>query len=280
MAPRRSRALTIATVNVNGLRAAHSNGMAGWVDASAPDIITMQEVRAPHAMVPELVEVIAGRGWHVAHDECAAKGRAGVAVASRQPIIASRRGLPTDDGAAPPYDDTGRWIEADVALPDGRTLTVVSAYVHTGDAESPTRMAEKLGFLDAAGRRLDAVRALGSLVVLTGDLNVAHREADLKNWKGNLKSAGFLPEERAWFDAMFARGWLDVGRALAGDGPGPYTWWSWRGKAFDVDSGWRIDYQIADPVLAAHARHARVDRAPTYAERWSDHAPFVVRYEF
>ena len=280
MVARRSRALVVATVNVNGLRAAHSNGMGGWVSTCGPDVITMQEVRAPDTMVPELVETIAGRGWHVTHDECAAKGRAGVAVASRSPIVATRRGLPTPDGGDRPYDDTGRWVEADLVTPDGRALTVVSAYVHTGDAESPTRMAEKLAFLSAAGRRLDALRTAGSLVLLTGDLNVAHREADLKNWKGNLKSAGFLPEERAWFDTMFAGGWVDVVRTLSGDGPGPYTWWSWRGKAFDVDSGWRIDYQIADPALAAHARVARIDRAPTYAERWSDHAPCVVRYEF
>jgi exodeoxyribonuclease-3 len=122
--------------------------------------------------------------------------------------------------------------------------------------------------------------APGRHVLLTGDLNVAHREADLKNWKGNLAKSGFLPRERAWFDHLLDDlGWVDVVRALAGEGPGPYTWWSWRGKAFDNDAGWRIDYQIASPALGALAVKAEVDRAPSYAERWSDHAPVVVQYD-
>jgi exodeoxyribonuclease-3 len=117
-------------------------------------------------------------------------------------------------------------------------------------------------------------------VVLTGDLNVAHRELDLKNWKGNLKSAGFLPEERAYFDRWFDElGWVDVMRANSGEVAGPYSWWSFRGKAFDNDAGWRIDYQIVTPQLAAKALAARVDRAPSYDTRWSDHAPVVVTYD-
>jgi exodeoxyribonuclease-3 len=155
----------------------------------------------------------------------------------------------------------------------------VSAYVHTGDAESPERMSEKLAFLAAATKRLEALRADGRHVLLTGDLNVAHREIDLKNWKGNLTSAGFLPEERAWFDELFdVHGWVDVMRRLHGEVTGPYSWWSWRGKAFDNDAGWRIDYHIATPDLAAAAVVGTVDRAPTYADRWSDHAPVVVTY--
>jgi len=127
---------------------------------------------------------------------------------------------------------------------------------------------------------MEELRASGRHVLLTGDLNVAHREVDLKNWKGNLKSAGFLPEERAWFDQMFDElKWVDVARQLSGEGPGPYSWWSWRGKAFDNDAGWRIDYQIATPQLAEKAVDAAVDRAPSYAERWSDHAPVVVTYD-
>lgn len=270
----RRRDLVVATVNVNGLRAAVSNGMGAWLTERRPDIVTLQEVRAPDALVPDLVEQIGGVGWHLAHEECTAKGRAGVAVMSRRPILDRRGGLPADTR----YDDSGRWCEADVELADGRLLTVVSAYVHTGDAESTSRMTEKLAFLEAAARRLGDLRADGRSVVLTGDLNVAHREVDIKNWKGNLKRAGFLPVEREWFDRLFTDAWIDVGRALGGDGPGPYTWWSWRGKAFDTDAGWRIDYQIADRVFAATARHAVVDRAPTYADRWSDHAPLVISY--
>jgi exodeoxyribonuclease-3 len=267
-------ALSIASVNVNGLRAASANGMASWFAARQPDIVTMQEVRAPDALVPELVETLAGSGWHTVHAECAAKGRAGVAVVSRVPIVGTRSGVKSSAD----YDDSGRWVEADLETADGKGLTVISCYVHTGDADVPTRMSEKLAFLEAMTARMKALRKAGRHVLLTGDLNVAHREADLKNWKGNLKKAGFLPEERVWFDRMFSSGWVDVGRQLSGDGPGPYSWWSWRGKAFDTDTGWRIDYHIASPELADTAHSAVIDRAPSYAERWSDHAPVVVSY--
>ena len=140
-------------------------------------------------------------------------------------------------------------------------------------------MAEKLAFMRATTLRLQALKKSKRHVLLTGDLNVAHREVDIKNWKGNVKNAGFLPEERAWFDELFDdHGWVDVARRLSGDEPGPYSWWSWRGKAFDTDTGWRIDYHIATPDLADAAVETCVDRAPSYAERWSDHAPVVVTY--
>jgi len=263
--------LTVASINVNGLRAAIPNGMPAWWSQRRPDVVAMQEVRAPHDMVASLVEQAAGAPWHVQHQECAAKGRAGVAVATRSPSAAGD----VLDGA---FDGTGRWVEATLPTADGRGLTVVSTYVHTGDADDPERMREKLAFLDAMAARMRALRGEGRHVVVTGDLNVGHREFDIKNWKGNLKKAGFLPEERAWFDRVLADGWVDVGRAHAGEVAGPYTWWSWRGKAFDIDSGWRIDYQIASPELAATVTAVAVDRAATYAARWSDHAPVVVTY--
>jgi exodeoxyribonuclease-3 len=268
--------LTIASINVNGLRAASNNGMAGWWQQRRPDVVAMQEVRAPDDLVAGLVAGIAGDGWHVTHHECATKGRAGVAVASARPIVEQRCGLVAEGPGG--FDDSGRWVEATIDTADGRGLTVASAYVHTGDADSPERMAEKLAFLDAMAARMTVLRDAGRHVLLMGDLNVGHRELDIKNWKGNLKKAGFLPEERAWFDRLFADGWVDVGRAAAGEMAGPYSWWSWRGKAFDVDSGWRIDYHIATTELAATATAVGVDRAPTYAERWSDHAPVVATY--
>lgn len=278
---KQATSLSVATVNVNGLRAATANGMAGWFAQRQPDILTMQEVRAPDALVPELVESLGASGWHVVHAECAAKGRAGVAVASKLPITASRSGLSTGSRkktTSSAFDDSGRWIEADFETADGRGLTVISCYVHTGDADVPARMAEKLAFLDAMTQRMETLRKAGRHALLTGDLNVAHREVDIKNWKGNLKKAGFLPEERAFFDRLIARGWVDVGRLLGGEGPGPYSWWSWRGQAFDTDAGWRIDYHLATPELAATAQDAVTDRAASYAERWSDHAPVVVSY--
>lgn len=267
--------LTIASVNVNGIRAAVKNGMTAWIGDRDPDVITMQEVRAPDALVGTVVAEALGSHWHVAHAESVHKGRAGVAVVSRRPFTDWRIGARHAS-----HDFSGRWVQADIETADRKGLTVISAYVHTGDAESPERMKEKHAFFKAMIKRMEDLRSSGRHVLLTGDLNVAHREVDLKNWKGNLSSAGFLPEERAWFDTMFDElGWVDVGRRLGGDGPGPYSWWSWRGKAFDNDAGWRIDYHIATPQLAKKAVEAHVDRAPSYAERWSDHAPVVVVYD-
>ncbi|NLE71304.1 MAG: exodeoxyribonuclease III, partial [Actinomycetales bacterium] len=146
-----------------------------------------------------------------------------------------------------------------------------------GEVGTP-KQDDKYAFLDLATQRL-AELADGRRVVVGGDFNVAHREVDIKNWKGNLRKAGFLAPERAYLDDWFDRlGWVDLGRVHGGEGPGPYTWWSWRGKAFDNDAGWRIDYQLASPALATAGVRAEVDRAPSYAERWSDHAPLVVQY--
>ena len=271
--------LTIATANVNGVRAAVRRGMGPWLAGRAPGLLALQEVRAPD---DALVEAL-GEGWHVVHEEAAAKGRAGVAVASRTVPAAVRTGLAPAGVDAGAYDHSGRWVELDVALDEASSgaplLTAVSTYVHTGEADTP-RQVEKYAFLDAMLARMTELAADGRHVVVMGDLNVAHREADLKNWKGNLKKAGFLPDERAFFDRLFdVHGWVDVVRAAAGEGPGPYTWWSWRGKAFDTDAGWRIDYQIASPGLGARAVKAEVDRAHSYAARWSDHAPVVVEYD-
>ena len=141
-------------------------------------------------------------------------------------------------------------------------------------------MEEKLSFFAAMTRRMEILRSSGAYVLLTGDFNVGHTELDIKNWKGNRNNAGFLESERAWFDRWFDDlGWVDLARNLAGPVEGPYTWWSFRGQAFDRDVGWRIDYQIASPEFAAFAATSEVDRAPSYAERWSDHAPLVVTFK-
>lgn len=246
--------------------------MVPWLREADPDVLCLQEVRADDT---ELAKVLADAGlahWSVAHTEGTVKGRAGVAVVSREPHTAVRVGI---DGA---FADEGRWVEAELVTPAG-PLTVVSAYVHTGEAGTE-RQVTKMAFLEAMTRRMQQVAADGALALVTGDLNVAHREADLKNWKGNLRKAGFLPEERAVLDGWFAGGdWVDVQRRHAADVTGPYSWWSWRGKAFDNDTGWRIDYQLATSRLAASARGVFVGRAPTYAARWSDHAPVVADYD-
>ncbi|WP_324649696.1 exodeoxyribonuclease III [Georgenia sp. H159] len=267
--------LRIATVNVNGIRAAYRKGMDAWMARRTPDLLLLQEVRAPDDVLEELL----GDGWHVAHQASDIKGRAGVAVASRLPVTAVRVGLGTDE---PPVD-TGRWVELDVEVPGGdRPLTLASVYVHSGTATDPERMAAKYTHLDKVTARLAELARQAAAgerdVVVGGDVNIVHRPVDIKNWKSNYnRTSGVLDAEIAYLDHWFDElGWVDLGRRLGGEGPGPFTWWSMRGKAFDNDAGWRIDYLLATPRVAELVREAVVDRAPAYDQRFSDHAPVVV----
>lgn len=269
--------LIVATANVNGIRAAFRRGMDAWIAARTPDVLLLQEVRAPEDVVESHLD-----GWHLANLGSEIKGRAGVLVASRHPIVDVRRGLPGAVDGAEADVHTGRWVEADIALPDDAgTLTAVSTYQHSGSTKpgQEATMEAKYAYLERTTARLAELADAAAPVVVAGDINIAHTNADIKNWKGNLKSAGFLPEERAHLDRWAELGWTDLGRAHGGDGPGPYTWWSWRGQAFDNDAGWRIDYQFANSALAPACRKVEVDRAPSYAERWSDHAALVAAYE-
>lgn len=275
--------LRIATVNVNGVRAAFKNGMGAWLDRSKVDILALQEVRAATSDLEDLL----GAEWNILHDAATAKGRAGVALASRGRAAIHRVSLGADD-----FDTAGRWLEADYSV-GKQNITVVSAYVHSGEVGTP-KQDEKWKFLKAMEARLPELAKHSALALLVGDLNIAHRELDIKNWRGNRKNAGFLPEERAYFDRMFGDegatitgvdgstglglGWVDIGRRAAGEVEGPYTWWSQRGKAFDTDTGWRLDYHVATPQLAALASGYTVDRASSWDTRWSDHAPVVVDY--
>jgi len=276
--------LRIASVNTNGVRAAYRKGMGDWLAARNVDILALQEVRAS----TEDLEQLLGPEWDILHDAATAKGRAGVALASRRRASIHRVALGADD-----FDSAGRWIEADYEVGDS-IVTVVSTYVHSGEIDTPKQV-EKYRFLDAMTERMPQLAAHSPLAVLMGDLNVGHRELDIKNWKGNRKNAGFLPQERAYFDRFFGPagepvegvdgsvapglGWVDVGRRWAGEVDGPYTWWSNRGQAFDTDTGWRIDYHVATPALADTVTAYSVDRAAAYDQRWSDHAPVVVDYD-
>lgn len=276
-----SRNLRVASVNVNGIRAAARKGMLPWLETADVDVLTLQEVRGEATHLADALP-----GWHIVNDEALAKGRAGVAIAAREPIDIWRIELGDDT-----LDSRGRWVEADIDVA-GEKVTIVSAYVHTGEADTEKQVA-KYAFLDAMESRMPK---LGELALITGDLNVGHRELDIRNWRGNVKKAGFLPRERAYFDRFTGPegeqvvgtdgttgtglGWVDVGRRWAGEVDGPYSWWSNRGKAFDTDTGWRIDYHLASPALAARVVDYRVVRAPSWDTRWSDHAPVVADYAF
>jgi exodeoxyribonuclease-3 len=269
--------IEIASINVNGIRAAFRNGMGDWLKTSSSHILALQEVRASYQDLAEQFEANgglaeAGGKWHILHDEASAKGRAGVALVSTIPFVASSVKFGASD-----FDSAGRWLEGTYQVGD-KKLTVVSTYVHAGEADTPKQV-EKYKFLDAMQSRMSKLQKSEDYAVVVGDLNVGHTELDIKNWKGNLKNAGFLPQERAYFDDLMGKhGWVDVGRAAHPDVPGPYTWWSFRGQAFDTDTGWRIDYHLATPKLAAGAKNYTVHRAKSYDSRWSDHSPVTVVY--
>ena len=184
---------------------------------------------SPAALAPALTD-----GWHLASAERTSEGaqrRCGAEPASdhRRPC----GWMPTE------FQTHGRYVEADTG-----GLTVASVYIQTGEAGTD-RQLEKERFMAALAHRMAALTATGRDAVVCGDWNVAHTENDIKNWKGNVKKSGFLPSERKWLTDLLAAGWVDVVRVLHPDVPGPYSWWSWRGRAFDNDAGWRIDYQLA-----------------------------------
>ncbi|MEU8933536.1 exodeoxyribonuclease III [Streptomyces sp. NPDC048409] len=269
----RALVLTVTSVNVNGLRAAAKKGFVEWLAETSADVLCLQEVRAEPQQLPDGVRAPAG--WHVVHAPASAKGRAGVSLYTRREPDSVRVGFGSDE-----FDASGRYVEAD--LPG---VTVASLYLPSGEVGTE-RQDEKYRFMDQFLAHLKELRtraaAEGREVVVCGDWNIAHQQADLKNWRGNTKNSGFLPEERQWLTGVLDPadgGYVDVVRALHPETEGPYTWWSYRGRAFDNDSGWRIDYAMATPGLAARAVKAVVERAATHAERWSDHAPVTVTFE-
>jgi exodeoxyribonuclease III len=262
----------VSTINVNGIRAAikqrssENLGLLPWWVATAADVVCLQETRADDEQLNAALAPALSDGWHLASAGAEVKGRNGVAVLSRNPITAVR------DLGADEFALHGRYVEVDVA-----DLTVASVYVQTGEAGTD-RQLEKERFMTSLADRMAVLAASGRDAVVCGDWNVAHTENDIKNWRGNIKKSGFLPSERQWLTDLLATGWVDVVRVLHPDVAGPYSWWSWRGRAFDNDAGWRIDYQLATPGLAGRAKAARVERAAAYALRWSDHAPVTVEY--
>lgn len=283
--------IVITTSNVNGLRAANRKGIMHWAGEHTPDVWCMQEVRAPQSEIDPIFNKIADTyvdsgkvadptGLHTMNEICRIKGRAGVGLLSTLPVVAERYGLPGLEEDV----DSGRWIEADVRTPEGYEITVVCVYVHSGDVDDPNKMHQKFRFLDTMLTRMGQLRDEaahgGRQAVLCGDFNIAHTPLDIKNAKSNVTHSGFLPEERAYIDKWLDEyEFVDVMRELAGDIQGPYTWWSQRGRAFDNNTGWRLDYQFATPELAQTARGFTIDKASTYDARWSDHAPLSITYD-
>lgn len=269
--------MIVSTINVNGVRAAVRQrsdtnlGLLAWLAGTAADVVCLQETRADDEQLAGALAPALADGWQLAGADAHLKGRNGVAVLSRHPIAAIRVGSGSAEFAL-----HGRYLEADVRIGTD-DLTVASVYLPTGEAGTD-RQLEKERFMAALAHRMAALSRRRRDVVLCGDWNIAHTENDIKAWKANRGKAGFLESERRWLDGLLVSGWVDVVRELNPGVAGPYSWWSWRGKAFDNDAGWRIDYQLANRRLATRAGAARVERARAYELRWSDHAPVTVEY--
>ena len=259
-------AFRLVTLNLNGIRSAAKKGFAEWAEAAAPDCMGVQEVKAQAADIAGSLDNVAGlRGhFHFARK----KGYAGVGLYARKTPSEVIAGLGDAE-----FDAEGRWVETRFDTPK-RKLSIVSCYFPSGSS-SEERQQAKFRFLAVIAPHLARMRAEREFI-LVGDINIAHQQIDLKNWKGNQKNSGFLPEERAWLGALLAAGGLvDVFRQL-NPHPEQYTWWSNRGQAWAKNVGWRIDYHLATPALAATAQ-----REAIYLDRrFSDHAPLTIDYDF
>ena len=255
--------MRVVTLNVNGIRSAAKKGLFPWLAAQKADVICLQEVKAQASDLDGAAFELKGfeRYLHCAEK----KGYAGVALYCRRKPQGVVQGFGVKE-----FDAEGRFLEANYGK-----LSVISLYLPSGSA-GPHRQASKFRFLEKFLPHLEKLKRSGREVILCGDWNIAHKEIDLKNWRGNRKNSGFLPEERDWLTKVFEQvGFVDVFRRLNGK-PDQYTWWSNRGQAWAKNVGWRIDYQIATPKLAATAKRVAIYKD----QRFSDHAPLTIDYDF
>jgi exodeoxyribonuclease III len=263
----------IISANLNGIRSAANKGFFPWLQTQQADIICLQELKAQAAdMSPEMLSPAGYYGYfHYAEK----KGYSGVGIYSKAKPDAVIEGLGgsllghvASDMAD--IDSEGRYLELQFG-----NLSVVSLYLPSGSS-GEERQSFKFSVMQRFMPHLQALKNSGRDVVVCGDWNIAHQEADLKNYKGNKKNSGFLPEERAWLTELFNTvGWVDVYRKLHPHTTDEcYTWWSNRGAAYEKNVGWRIDYQIATPEFAAKAVATSIYKA----EKFSDHAPLIVDY--
>ncbi len=255
----------LVTLNLNGIRSAASKGFLDWADAEAPDCMGVQEVKAQAADVAGRFDRIGALHGHFHFAQ--QKGYSGVGLYTRQEPSEVIAGF---DGGE--FDAEGRYVEARYDRA-GQRVSLISCYFPSGSS-GEERQAAKYRFLDALFPHLLRLKAEREFI-LVGDVNIAHHPIDLKNWRGNQKNSGFLPEERAWMTRLLDAGLVDVFRRLNAQ-PDQYTWWSNRGQAWAKNVGWRLDYQIATPALAETARRERIYTA----QRFSDHAPLTIDYDF
>jgi len=254
--------MRITTWNVNGLRAACRKGFLDVIETVGSDVILLQEIRCRPDQLPE--DVADPPGWHVVWHPAQRPGYAGTAVWSRFPVEAVGTGLEPGDA-----DDEGRVLTVRTA-----GLRLTSVYLPSGSS-GDARQAVKEHWMTRFRPWADRERARAEPVVFGGDVNIARTEFDIFYAKGNAKNSGFLPHERAWMDDLVGSGWRDFVRDAWGDGVhGPYSWWSNRGRARELDRGWRIDYLLGNPAAADRVGWASVDRELSIGV--SDHAPVSI----
>lgn len=253
--------MRIISLNANGIRAAARKGFYQWLPAQGADVVCLQEVRAHGDQLPD--DPFRPADFHCHYHFAARKGYGGVAIYSRRAPDAVIEGTGWED-----VDSEGRWLEARFGK-----LSVVSLYVPSGSS-GEARQAFKFSLMNRLMDRLRALRRKRREYVICGDWNIAHKVIDIENWRGNQKNSGFLPEERAWMDELFGPvGYVDAFRVVNQEAR-QYTWWSNRGRAWDKNVGWRLDYQVVTPGLRAGVRAVDVYKS----ERFSDHAPLTIDY--
>jgi len=252
---------SITTLNINGIRAGARKGFFDWIEASAPDVVCLQEIKAQLHQLHELSFFPAG--YHGYFHSAEKPGYSGVAIYTRQQPLAVQYGI-----GWPDFDAEGRFLRVDFA-----DFSVVSLYLPSGSSKSE-RQDYKMEILERLVSVLNGFQNESREFVLCGDWNIAHKEIDLKNWRANRDRSGFLPEERAFMDRLFGElGWVD-GFRVVNQEPDQYTWWSNRGRAWDNNVGWRIDYQVVSPGL-----RPRIVAAEIYKDaRFSDHSPLTLNY--
>ncbi len=254
--------MRIVSVNVNGIRAAQRKGFFDWLPRQQADVFCLQEVRAQPDQITD--PVYWPTRYHTYHEYAERKGYSGVAIISKHEPDDVINGFGSGE-----FDAEGRYIEARYG-----DLSVVSVYMPSGSSKEERQQA-KYRFMAEFTDHLRAILASGRHYIICGDWNIAHKEIDLKNWKSNQKNSGFLPEERAWLDEVFdTHGFVDAFR-IVNQQPDQYTWWSNRGRAWDNNVGWRIDYQVVTPSLRDKVRGAAIYKR----KRYSDHAPLIIDYD-
>ena len=257
----------LTSLNLNGIRSAANKGVEAWLEKARPDCICVQEVKAQAADIAGRFEQLAGLQGHFHFAE--KKGYSGVGLYTRFTPSDVRVGFDKSE-----FDAEGRYVELRFDTPR-RKLSLISCYFPSGSS-GPERQDAKFRFLAAMYPHLMALQKERDFI-LCGDVNIAHQQADLKNWRSNQKNSGFLPEERDWMTRLLDEGGLvDVYRRLQPDTTDAcYTWWSNRGQAYANNVGWRLDYHLATPALAALARSEEIYKD----EKFSDHAPITIGYE-